>query len=1088
MIKNYFVKVKAFYNDIKDKLSEKETQNLMRVNKKYFMSGLVVLFTICFFAFNLGGVLKNVWTSLSNLFSNVDGEVKQLVIKSSGYDDSKPGSFKITKTVDWVDVDKAKLVIEIDTIANTDNVSKDIILVVDTSSSMNGEKKEMFKTAAKEFISEILALNDNRIGIISYDSESTILSDFSTDETVLHQAIDNTSSSGETSYYQALINVENMLETYEEVDDRELIVLFVTDGYASIDTANQTVQYKLLKEKYPYVTIQGIQYEPEGVSITGTVTSITIKSISDVTDNQFSADRENIKNVLLEATLVPEYYKSFVITEYINGDYFRVENIDNINSEIGSVTLENYSDGQKISWQIGANELQTSKKATIEIDIKVNDELIGGEGLYSISNSILATMVLQDDTTESVTSEETPILKYGYKVIYDSNNPGNCDIVKEKVETYYAYENVGLSDIVLECDGYQFKGWEIITDVQLVNDETFVMPSQNVTVKAKWSKVELFKGMDGYVYSSNSYLYNVIANQAVMDNVASEYVTSSNGIDFSTISSETNGQGVYTLSSTSTNRYPIHYYRGAVNNNNVIFANYCWKIVRTTETGGVKLIYNGTPTDTGECSETFSSNTALTRTFFNNSQDDSLAKVGYMYNNAYTETARTMRLYSTVLNRYSASNSNYYFSSTATYSDGKYVLGEDASTYLWNDNYGNLNGYYTCRSETSTSCSTVCYVSGSTSSYAYCLNMIDGNDYDDYKFVYSSSYVDNGDGTYTLSDPSTINRADFYKTYFYRQYVCPDFSSTTCSTLYRIYGKNENYRIEAFSSQLNYLYGSSFSYDGTNYTLNDTVEIWDYIKDYNLFMTHRYTCLNKDGVCSNLKFIVSYEKSSRYYINTITLSGGRDSTDALNEMLYSSNVNTKNSNIKEYIDNTWYKNNMTDYTKYLENAVWCNDRTIAMLGNWNPSSTEFSIDNNSLIFTSFYRVKNKSNPVLECPNKLDQFTLKETSGGIEGYGNNALDYPVGLITSDEIILAGGAYGSSANMYLSYSGNSGYYWTMSPAESGYTRPLHFNYNFSGTGNPMLGSYVHPMVSLKYRTEIIDGTGTASDPYVITELES
>ena len=87
---------------------------------------------------------------------------------------------------------------------------------------------------------------------------------------------------------------------------------------------------------------------------------------------------------------------------------------------------------------------------------------------------------------------------------------------------------------------------------------------------------------------------DIIKSSSVMDNVSSNYVSSDSGIDFANPSSDTNGKGVYMLSSTKDDLYPIYYYRGAVNNNNVLFANFCWKIVRTTETGGIKLIYNGT--------------------------------------------------------------------------------------------------------------------------------------------------------------------------------------------------------------------------------------------------------------------------------------------------------------------------------------------------------------------------------------------------------------------------------------------------------------------------------------------------------------
>jgi len=73
-------------------------------------------------------------------------------------------------------------------------------------------------------------------------------------------------------------------------------------------------------------------------------------------------------------------------------------------------------------------------------------------------------------------------------------------------------------------------------------------------------------------------------------------------VDFSLVASETNGIGLMMRDGTQNDEYPIVYYRGDVNNNNVIYAGYCWLIVRTTETGGIKLIYNGDVNDDGSCS------------------------------------------------------------------------------------------------------------------------------------------------------------------------------------------------------------------------------------------------------------------------------------------------------------------------------------------------------------------------------------------------------------------------------------------------------------------------------------------------------
>ena len=131
-------------------------------------------------------------------------------------------------------------------------------------------------------------------------------------------------------------------------------------------------------------------------------------------------------------------------------------------------------------------------------------------------------------------------------------------------------------------------------------------------------------------------LVGTMKEEAVLDNIASTYVTSPTGIDFSQISSDTNGKGLYILSSTANDQYPIMYYRGAVENNNVKFANFCWKIVRTTETGGVKLIYNGTPDENGQCNAT-GSETVIGDSVFNSSSDDN-AYVGYMYGTAGSNT------------------------------------------------------------------------------------------------------------------------------------------------------------------------------------------------------------------------------------------------------------------------------------------------------------------------------------------------------------------------------------------------------------------------------------------------------------------
>jgi len=137
------------------------------------------------------------------------------------------------------------------------------------------------------------------------------------------------------------------------------------------------------------------------------------------------------------------------------------------------------------------------------------------------------------------------------------------------------------------------------------------------------------------------YLYDKIIAQnrenelMVLDNQVSTYVSASTGIDFNVAPSDTNGKGVYVRNGTENDTYPVYYYRGEVTNNNVIFGGFCWKIVRTTETGGIKLIYNGTPTD-DTCNNTGEASQIGTSAF--NTNYNYNAYVGYMYGTPNSNT------------------------------------------------------------------------------------------------------------------------------------------------------------------------------------------------------------------------------------------------------------------------------------------------------------------------------------------------------------------------------------------------------------------------------------------------------------------
>ena len=203
--------------------------------------------------------------------------------------------------------------------------------------------------------------------------------------------------------------------------------------------------------------------------------------------------------------------------------------------------------------------------------------------------------------------------------------------------------------------------------------------------------------------------------------------------------------------------------------------------------------------------------------------------------------------------------------------------------------------------------------------------------------------------------------------------------------------------------------------------------------------------------------------------------------------LENNRLNTNDSTIKTYVDN-WYKNNLTAYTKYLSNdAVYCNDRNLA-------SGQSYSTTSN-FDYASYERIYRNKQPTYNCTNMSDAFSVNNTSA--------KLDYPIGLMSIDELSYAGGQ--ADTKLTAPYA----WYYTNSNGESSYGsapfRSLSPGYWITFTsrvwsvgssvfpGGPRSDdvnySYaVRPAISLKSCTLYSTGNGTASNPYTIQETLS
>ena len=198
--------------------------------------------------------------------------------------------------------------------------------------------------------------------------------------------------------------------------------------------------------------------------------------------------------------------------------------------------------------------------------------------------------------------------------------------------------------------------------------------------------------------------------------------------------------------------------------------------------------------------------------------------------------------------------------------------------------------------------------------------------------------------------------------------------------------------------------------------------------------------------------------------------------------------NTNNSTIKTYIDN-WYKAYLNNYTDYLQDTIYCNDRSVTPVTNF--FDTDYPGNGTSTTITAYSSVtrnwiNNPATPSLKCTNINDRFTVNTSNG------NGALTYPVGLITTDEIVLGGsGGIDMTSKTFMTntdyYLFNNLWYWSMTPDSFAGGSAIvvivceRGDFGSGGVSDDGSGA-VRPVVSLR-PDAISGGNGTMSNPFTV-----
>ena len=300
-----------------------------------------------------------------------------------------------------------------------------------------------------------------------------------------------------------------------------------------------------------------------------------------------------------------------------------------------------------------------------------------------------------------------------------------------------------------------------------------------------------------------------------------------------------------------------------------------------------------------------------------------------------------------------------------------------------------------------------------------------------------------------------------------------------------MYGDIYEYQSKSVYSD-SYMYANSFSYENGTYTLTgSTISKTFWIGDSDLNNRH-YTCFNTTGTCTGEIYYVYYlycYSNTTAFLDYITIKDGKTIADAIEEM----RKNTTNSAIKSVLD-SWFDSTIKtyfttlgkNYNSYLEDTVWCNDKSSQEEGSyynfvrsgWYPNGGSPNIRLRYGIYTR----RANGTPTLTCNNKNDAFTVNDTTNG-----NGALIYPIGLLTADEVILAGGSSANNDSYYLYTNLN---WWTMTPYEYQDISNVSANGSLSWAANDPYYSFygVRPSISIASSVKIaVGGDGTATAPY-------
>ena len=372
---------------------------------------------------------------------------------------------------------------------------------------------------------------------------------------------------------------------------------------------------------------------------------------------------------------------------------------------------------------------------------------------------------------------------------------------------------------------------------------------------------------------TNGSLYNVLRNEALSGGLALKY-TGAHQDSFD----GSGGQNIYHWYATTDDEGTQ-----ILEKNNVVFANLCWQMIRTTDTGGVRLLYNGEPTITGSGDNNlYDCSTSRTEHFGGIKTSHSLSG-SYYYGDGYTTSVNGSRTTYTLTNAIQVT-----------------INTTNASTEISNiaQNYP-----YTCLKTNATQTCTTLYKVDSLSSGAIAN-------------TYESTYRD-VIGTSKFNDTYTVGGVG----YMYKNYILSSKSMSKTSSIYGSVTLNAS----NLTTYGNYYFGDGYILNGNTHVLSNPIQ-GNVMADYPSTWVGKYMCQsNSSSSCDVIYYVAAIDTNGTNPIMyNFQVYTGKEYDDASYKYLFGNSINDNGDgtleifgNIKEVNKKDWVSEYSSKTNKYV---------------------------------------------------------------------------------------------------------------------------------------------------------------------------